>query len=136
MKTLNRKEYIIRIFACYSVIFLVWSFLFFSAKGDPISMFLGGLFSVAFLLGLTPVVMYFMVRRLHDINLSGWWSILQLAPILMYIVAIIVTLIFPVDGEKFLRLLYPARLLYPVLFFCPNILLMFPSGAVKTSLAK
>lgn len=59
-----------------------------------IALLISLIFSILVILGAT-------VRRLHDINYSGWWSLLCLIPYLNLVVYILLLLIPSVDNNSY-----------------------------------
>lgn len=79
---LNRKSYIYRSFFLSIVLFVVQGILSFAAETFGA---LDLLFSIiAFVLGIFQLAANIMmgVRRLHDLDKSGWWMLLLLVPLI------------------------------------------------------
>ena len=66
-----------------------------------------GVMIVGIIVGLWNLVCFLpnlsiLVRRLHDLSMSGWWALLMLAmiiPIINFLVAIAAIVLFCIDGK-------------------------------------
>ncbi|MCK5918163.1 MAG: DUF805 domain-containing protein [Cocleimonas sp.] len=59
-----------------------------------------GLFMIAFMLVSLVITIIFFIRRLHDINMSGWWSILAFIPLVNLIFGIYALVKKGVEGPN------------------------------------
>ena len=97
---LNRKQFVIRLVILYAVyLFAVFGFRSLIPENT------GGIFYIpvltAIIFGgfvlLSILNTYWTVKRLHDFNISGWWCVPTLFPIIGQIISI--ALIVP-EGTK------------------------------------
>ena len=107
METLNRKQYGIRLITLYIstiLTFIICTILLFSTfnaseLGEAALLGLGSIGMISFLLlGILYLILItinisFLKKRLYDIGISKWWSILVLIPIFGQIFSI--AMIYP-----------------------------------------
>lgn len=63
-----------------------------AAAMDPGSMMAMGPLAMIFQIAMLVVMILFAIRRLHDFNASGWWSLLFIVPIANMIFALVLML--------------------------------------------
>ena len=95
---LNRKPYIIRSVVLWVVMYTIYLVMqsYMGDDGMPIANFL--------ILPLLIVAIALTVRRLHDLNFSGWWAFLLLVfsvhQIAQYIVLLMLSILFVIKGSE------------------------------------
>lgn len=85
----GRASYIIYIFGLYFALMLIVAVVtaMASSLGEVASVIVGGVGIIAYL-GFFALAIIFMIRRLHDLNWSGWLSVLTLVPVVNLVIAI------------------------------------------------
>jgi len=93
----RRKEYwMFYLFYILTVFVLVFLIGFLSDISEIVSSIIAGMF-ILFVIGSLIPMLAITTRRLHDINMSGWWKLLLFIPYVGSLVIFIFTL-FP--GNK------------------------------------
>ena len=108
-------------------------------QDDPVvpSLRAGLYLGAALVLILWPLIAG-MIRRLHDLNLAGWWILPALMTPMISLVQIVVTLVTGDDtdgSDAFATAYYYANLVSPIYFAVMVVLLcVIPSRRAKESL--
>nr|WP_318383939.1 DUF805 domain-containing protein [uncultured Enterobacter sp.] len=78
----------------FFVVFLPECFQMFNADGPESFPLLSCIIAVVFIIPDLSVI----VRRLHDANRSGWWSLLTFIPTFRYLIIVIISLLKSSEG--------------------------------------
>ena len=85
----GRASYIAYAFGTYLALLVIMGIVTAMASllGDSAPMVVGGVLVIAYVLTVVFAII-FMIRRLHDLNWSGWLSVLTIVPLVNIVIAI------------------------------------------------